>query len=443
MTEKNFSKNNWFVLILFGMLGQIAWSVENMYFNLFVFERVAKNLDAITLMVQLSGIVATVVTLIAGTLSDRAGNRRRFISIGYIIWGVTVSIFGFISPELVSGLFNTGINDSIFVALTLVIVGDCVMTLFGSAANDAAFNAWVTDNTNADNRTKIEGVLSILPLLAMLVVAGGFGILAELLDYNILFLLLGVLISGCGVIGIFKVKDSPVLTPSGSMRDIFYGFSPKVVKENKPFYVCLLIIVVYGVACQIFMPYMIIYMKESLGFSVLEYSIVFGLAIALGAVVNLILTRKVERADKARLLYIATATMALGLLFMYFSKNLGHTLDLVFFGISGFIMITGYIFVSALVGATLRDFTPEGSVGKLQGVRMVFSVLIPMVAGPLIGNLINKGMSAAEIDSSTADAMTTAYIPAAEIFLAAAICTSLIFAIIPLLSKVIKKKQGK
>ena len=70
-----FGKKNWFALLLFGLIGQIAWSVENMYFNLFVYDSVAPDLDVVTLMVQLSGIVATVSTLVAGTLSDKVGNR--------------------------------------------------------------------------------------------------------------------------------------------------------------------------------------------------------------------------------------------------------------------------------------------------------------------------------------------------------------------------------
>ena len=80
MTKREFGRQNWFILILFGLIGQIAWSVENMYFNLFVFETISPNLDAVTLMVQLSGIAATVTTLVAGTLSDKTGNRRKFIS---------------------------------------------------------------------------------------------------------------------------------------------------------------------------------------------------------------------------------------------------------------------------------------------------------------------------------------------------------------------------
>ena len=67
------------ILLLFGLVGQLAWSVENMYFNLFVFEEIAPNLDVVTLMVQLSGITATVVTLIAGTLSDKIGKAFTYL----------------------------------------------------------------------------------------------------------------------------------------------------------------------------------------------------------------------------------------------------------------------------------------------------------------------------------------------------------------------------
>lgn len=441
MNKSIFSKNNWLVLILFGLIGQIAWAVENMYFNLFVFETFPPNLDAITLMVQLSGVVATVTTLVAGTLSDRLGQRRRFISVGYIIWGVTVGLFGFITPELFETVFGLDSVRAAAVGIGVIIAGDCVMTLFGSCANDAAFNAWVTDNTNEDNRTKIEGVLSTFPLIAMLVVAGGFGIIAAITSYQMLFLGLGIVIIAAGVIGLFVVKDKKELRPSGSMKDIFYGFSPRRVKENKPFYVCLLIVVVYGIACQIFLPYMIIYMREYLGFTDVEYSIVFGGAIAVGAVINILVTRIAERFNKITLYYIAASVMAAGLLAMYFSKGMGKMLDLVFFGVAGLVMITGYILVAALTGSTLRDYTPEGVAGKLQGVRMVFSVLIPMLAGPFIGNSINKAMNIPLSDTASADLMTTSYVPAPEIFLAAAICSALMLALIPILAHVTKKDE--
>ena len=438
MQTKEFSRRHWLVLLLFGAIGQIAWSVENMYFNLFVFDTIAPDLEAITLMVQLSGVTATVVTLIAGTLSDKAGMRRKFISLGYLIWGITVALFGFISPEIIDQIFNTGATKAIEIALVAVIAGDCVMTLFGSTANDAAFSAWVTDNTTPANRGSIEGVISILPLIAMLIVAGGFGMLVGALGYLVLFLLLGIVITACGAAGLFIIKDSPDLVRSGSMKDIIYGFKPSVIKANPAFYICLIIILIYGIACQVFMPYMIIYMKTYLGFSVVEYSVVFGAAILLGAIINLFLSRISDKMDKVKLLYIATVVMAVGLFAMYLSRDMSKIADLILFGISGFVMISGYIFVCALVGSSLRDATPTDAVGKLQGVRMVFSVLIPMIIGPMIGNAINSARNI-PVDSTSADAMTTAYMPAPEIFLAGSLITLLMLAVIPLLAKKLKR----
>lgn len=441
MTKREFGRQNWFILILFGLIGQIAWSVENMYFNLFVFETISPNLDAVTLMVQLSGIAATITTLVAGTLSDKLGNRRRFISIGYIIWGLTVALFGFISTNNMQRLFSISEARAITVALTFVIVGDCVMTLFGSTANDAAFNAWITDNTEESYRGKVEGVVSILPLIAMLIVAGGFGILVGFIKYKGLFFGLGSVILICGIVGIFTIKDSPTLEKKGDLKDIIYGFKPSVIKGNPQLYVTLLIVGVYGIACQIFMPYLIIYMTTYLGFNVVEYSVVFGGAIIIGAAINLFLGNLSDKLNKSKLLYIAVGVMATGLLGMYLAKFDNHIATLILFGVAGFVMITGFIFVSALCGSLTRDYTPPDNTGKLQGVRMIFGVLLPMLFGPMIGNAINKAKNIPLPDLSSADTMTTQYIPAPEIFLVGAIVTCLTFILIPILVKIAKRKE--
>ena len=435
-----FSRKNWFLLLLFGTIGQIAWAVENMYFNVFVYEEVAPNLETITLMVQLSGVAATLVTLFAGTLSDKVGNRKSFISIGYIIWGVTVALFGCLSPSIFTSAFNMPIEEAIRVTLVLVVAGDCVMTLFGSTANDAAFNAWVTDNTESSYRGRVESILSILPLIAMLIVAGGFGILKEMMGFRNLFICLGVVISICGVVGLFLFKDAPSLEKAGGLRDIFYGFRPSVVKENLPFYATLLSVAIFGIAFQVFMPYLIIYMNQYLGFSVIEYSAVFAIAILAGAGVNLYLGKLSDKMEKSKLLYFASGILSIGLAIMYFASMIENKIALmILFGLGGFIMICGNIFSSSLNGSILRDHTPDGAAGKMQGVRMVAGVLIPMLAGPAIGNAINKSRGVM-IEADSADRMTTDYLPAPEIFLVGAIIALVVLAVVPLIRKSEKKK---
>lgn len=436
---QSFSKKNWLLLLLFGTIGQIAWSVENMYFNLFVYEQVAPNLDTVTLMVQLSGIAATLVTLIAGTVSDKVGNRRSFISIGYLIWGVTVALFGCTSPDIVGSIFGMPYEQAVSLTLTLVVVGDCVMTLFGSSANDAAFNAWVTDNTESSYRGRVESILSILPLIALLIVAGGFGILKDLIGFRNLFIGLGAVISICGTAGLFLFKDAPTLERSGGLKDIIYGFKPSVIKENKPFYVTLLSVAIFGIAFQVFMPYLIIFMSQYLGFSTLEYSVVFAVAILAGAAVNIYLGKLSDRMEKSKLLYFAAGILFVGLLVMYLAAMVKAKIALILlFGLGGFIMICGNIFSGALNGSILRDYTPNGAAGKMQGVRMVASVLIPMLVGPAIGNAINRSRGIL-LDNPGADAMTTEYLPAPEIFLVGALVSLLVLIVVPF----IRKAEGR
>jgi hypothetical protein len=73
---------------------------------------------------------------------------------------------------------------------------------------------------------------------------------------------------------------------------------------------------------------------------------------------------------------------------------------------------------------------------------MVFSVLLPMIFGPMLGNAINKARNIPLINAG-ADAMTTQYVPAPEIFLAGAIFTALVFALLPLLTRVKNKTAEK
>lgn len=448
---EKFSRKNWFLLLLFGTIGQIAWSVENMFFGTFVYETFSGfdladgSLGTVTLMVQLSGIVATLATLVAGTLSDKVGNRRGFISIGYIIWGVTVALFGCLTPEIIGAVLGQPAAKVVALSLVLFVVGDCVMTLFGSTANDAAFNAWVTDNTKPSYRGYVESVLSILPLIGLLIVAGGIGILTGVFGYTPVFIGLGILITLCGVLGVFLFKDSPAIEKSGGLRDIVYGFRPSVVKKHLPFYATLLSVAIFGIAIQTFMSYIIIFMKYCLGFSDLEYSAVFAIAILAGAGVNLYLGKLSDRMSKSKLLYAASIILSVGLLGMYFASMIpaeNKILLMILFGIGGFVMICGNIFSTALNGSIMRDHTPPEAAGKMQGVRMFASVLIPMIVGPAIGNALNEAFGS-DVEISGSDVLTTSSAPAREIFLAGAIIALISLAVIPLIRKAEKMVEEK
>ena len=81
----------WLNIILFGFMGQIAWAVENMFFNTFLYnsiyngasqEAVNGSIDvmsAISTMVAASAAFTVVATFLMGTLSDKIGKRKPFI----------------------------------------------------------------------------------------------------------------------------------------------------------------------------------------------------------------------------------------------------------------------------------------------------------------------------------------------------------------------------
>ena len=140
----------WVALVVFSLVGQVAWVVENMYFNVFIYKMFNASESDISLMVALSAVAATVTTLLIGALSDKLGKRKIFICGGYIIWGITILCFALIRVDVIAKLFPYA--SATAVCITLVIIFDCLMTFFGSTANDACFNAWLTDSTNSTDR---------------------------------------------------------------------------------------------------------------------------------------------------------------------------------------------------------------------------------------------------------------------------------------------------
>ena len=147
MNKKKF----YLALVVFSFVGQVAWVVENMYFNVFIYKMFNASAGQISLMVGASAVAAALTTVFIGALSDKLQKRKIFMCAGYIAWGVSILSFALIRLDVISAVFGVTAGAA-SLAVTLVILMDCVMTFFGSSANDAAYNAWLTDITDATNR---------------------------------------------------------------------------------------------------------------------------------------------------------------------------------------------------------------------------------------------------------------------------------------------------
>ena len=272
-------------LVIFSLVGQIAWVMENMYLNVYIYQMFNASAEAISAMVSASAIAATVTTLLIGALSDKLGKRKLFICVGYICWGISIMAFALVRMDIIEVVFSAAASSAA-IGVALVIILDCVMTFFGSSANDAAFNAWLTDSTNESNRGAAEGINAMMPLVAILVVFGGFMGLdqSKAESWTVIFCVIGGIVFLLGILGFFVIQEPNVDTRGNEryFRNIFYGFRPKVIRENKKLYFTFGAYAVFGISIQIFMPYLILYYTENLGME--NYVFIFAPAILLAAV---------------------------------------------------------------------------------------------------------------------------------------------------------------
>ena len=413
-------------LVIFCLTGQVAWVVENMYFNVFIYKMFHASAEAISAMVAASAIAATVPTLLIGALSDKVGKRKIFICGGYIAWGISIWSFSLIRMDVINALFP-GAASAASVGVSLTILMDCVMTFFGSSANDACFNAWLTDVSDDTNRGSIEGINAMMPLIAILVVFGGFmGFDLNLPEsWVTIFNIIGIAVIAIGVAGIWLIRDVPMETGENQnyFANIFYGFRPGVVKSNASLYYTLAAVAVFNISIQIFMPYLILYYTVTLGLDI--YVLIFAPAIVIAAVFTGLYGKVYDRKGFRTAIVPTLVMLMAGYLILYFCRG---TVP-VFIG--SLIMMCGYLGTGAMLGAKVRTHTPENKSGMFQGLRIFAQVLIPGVIGPAIGAAVLKNAQTIINDDGT-----TSFIPNENIFLVAFFAAIFVwFVLIPLFRK--------
>ncbi|MBO5462360.1 MAG: MFS transporter [Clostridia bacterium] len=441
--ENKLTKRTWLNIILFSFMGGVAWNLENMYFNTFLYGSIYEGVSAealagvmppttaISLMVALSAVTAVVTTFIMGTLSEKMKKRKVFISVGYIIWGIITASFGFISKENVATVF--GLSDEVKIlafSIWAVIIMDMIMTFMGSTSNDSAFNAWVTDVTNPTIRPKVETALLFVGLVAMVAVMG-VGSLAQggVVSYKNFFLGLGIVVAICGVVGLFTLEEPKIKgekTNSNYWSDLFYGFRPSVVKENSKLYLALAAVCLYSISVQVFFPYLFVYLeKVILPGAVFDTKTIIVAVLAVAALIaGIVAILKVANNNKLKAFIPTILLFIIGLFILSTSTNM----IVVLIGIAP--TLIGYVVLQIQLSAAVRDFIPEDKVGLFQGIRMIFAVLIPMVVGPMIGDI------ACQISNLTiVEYGVEKLVPSTSMFLFAAIVAVFVFVPIILLSK--------
>lgn len=401
-SKSNVTLRQWLIFVFVGLAGQFAWSIENMYLNsyLYYLSTTGTGFDPSPMVAwttALSAITATLTTIFMGSLTDKVRKRKIFIALGYVLWGIATASFGLVDVGNAHSIVPVAMAAS--TAAVLVIVIDCVMTFLGSTANDAAFNSYVTRNVQDSDRGKVEGVLSILPLVAMLIIFVGLNGLTANGQWDLFFYIIGGVVTLVGLVSFVLVpKEAPEETRKERLLPILAeGFLPKTVKSNKNLYLVLLCYFVYGVAIQVFFPYLMVYVEKTAGVPntgssfLTPFAMVMAVALLLGSAGSVLVGFLSDLRGKVKMILPTTGILALGLLLLFFAPDIASDSGrYVYTAFSGMVMILGYVAMPTILNSLVRDFIPKGKEGAFMGVRMVFVVALPMCIGPFIGDALNQ-----------------------------------------------------
>ena len=409
------TKKVWIAIILLGFSGQLAWGVENQFFNTFMYDKITPDPRPISWMVAASAVAATLTTILMGTLSDRTrsrwGRRRPFILIGYLAWGILTALFP-----------SAAFFRPVTLAIGMAILFDCVMTFFGSTANDASLNAYITDVTTTGNRGRVMGVVQILTWVAILIVYGGAGLIIQNLGYYAFFYIIGGLVFVMGLIGSFFIHEEPLTEkPIGSYwGQIADSLRWKNLVANRSFFLVLIGISLWAVAQNVFFPYLMIYLQHYIQLDTISSTITIAVSILVGGIALAYpLGLLIDRWGRKPVALIAVGAEMVGLLLFSLSTTL---VPLVITGILWLMPMTAWTIATSTWS---KDLFPEDKRGQFAGYYLFFWVMLPMIIGPLTGGWLGTHFGIPTVINGQAG-----FIPTPILFQVAGVATLL--AAIPL-----------
>ncbi len=399
-TESAMGKGRfWLLMWGLGLAGQLCWNIENQWFNTFIYAKIAKDSSIVTLMVITSALVTTFSTFLFGTLSDRRGTRRRYISIGYIAWGAFTILFG-LTEFIGRGAVGAGAKVSVLAAV-LVILADDVMSFFGSMGNDFGYNAWSNDNTTGQNRGQVGALLAIMPVVGTIVgtVLGGLLIGGDD-NYQRLFWAMGLFVIAVGILSLFFLKDAPGLRPSpqGSLRtQLATTFRFRGFFSKPELALACLTAALFYIPFNIYFVHMGNWMIYRMGFAADSMGIVQGLSLLLA---SLLVIPSIGFINRNKTPLVAAAAIVLNLVGLWtltlFIRPGSVNTTAIFSAanlplfLTVFLVGAGQVLMTQAMTMWVKQLYPEDSRGGFEGIRVLFFTLIPMFAGTVIGNIIVK-----------------------------------------------------
>ena len=471
--KKGIGALNWTLLLVIGFSAQIAWVIENNWFANFLYSDFGAQLGVVTAMTICSATATTFSALFFGTLSDRIGSRKRLITWGSILWGIFTIAFG-----MTHYLRDSIYNDVMLIGVTIV-AADTIMSFFGSMANDAGYNAWYADMMDDSNSGQIGAVAATLPVLGTLVGTLVGGMIVNGLatkenpqaGYIAFFTIAGAVTILVGIASMFLLKDSPKLRPvkEGSFWHQFAStFNFKRFVSNKELALVFLTLCIFFIGYNCYFIHIMNWMNYTLGFK--DPSLILGIPLVLAMLISVPFIKVINNKRVPDVAAFATALSIVGCLFIYFvvgalkgSLDTENALSPANWSCFVGIILVGVCYVVFMQSMTvwMKRLYPEEHRGQFEGIRILFFVFFPMIAGPLLADPICRlfGEKVYQVVDNGSLVFVTAqqatemgydissiaegYLPVNELFIAAAVVT--VLALIPMskAAKLYKARNGR
>ncbi len=440
--------------LLLCLCGQLCWNVENQWFNTFMYRWITQDVSYVTAMVIISATLTCISTFIFGAYSDRKGKRKNLLGWGYIIWGVTTYAVGLC--QYLTGLEFSTPQVAIIIAASSVVALDGVMSFVGSIAYDATFNAWTNDHTTEKNKGFVGTIYGVMPVIATILGTVVGGIILDIDNptgkgnYQLLFGLMGIFVTLCGVFTLIFVKDKSTLKPQKEgtfMQQATSAFRFKELKSLpniKEMLLACIVICVYFISFNFYFVHLGNWALFELGFEKeFDFGVIEGIAMIFGIILAFPISKLIDKDRIPLVCVIGLVASFLGLLIIYFFVN-SNTIDpTTAFSVKNIPMIiacfffgTGEILMTEACMIWVRGLFPENKRGCFEGLRCVFFVWIPMLIGTLCGDIIIKSLGNFGTDAYG----MKQYYPPKELFLWASFVVLATFIPLYYAAKVYKKR---
>lgn len=371
-----------------GLMGQIGWNVEGQWFNNFVYEKIGKDPAIITAMLICSASATTIAMFLFGTITDRTGKRRNLINIGYIVWGVLTIAYGF--TEFIG-------KDFYIVACICVVLGDMLVSFFGSMGADSGFGTWTTDIMTENTRGQIGGIIAVVCVLGTILGS----VLGSLLvgkdnNYIRLFTVIGSILILFGIVSTFLFNKKDDVEPSvrGSFREQFFSiFKFKQLLSSKELLLVYIATAIYFTGFDTYFTYLGNYLIHYLGYTADMIGLIQGIPLVLAMLIAVPISNLINKNLHFPVTLIAVAAAVTGMLFM--APLTPEAVDTTkAFNISIFFAILllgiGYVIMLQTTKAWTKELCPPNSKGQFEGIWCISYALLPMILGSLTSNFVIK-----------------------------------------------------